>query len=137
MHLQSDESPTVSFVDIVEHKVLHRVSINPRFYAGPFRAYPHPIPAVIEKIVVTILYFLFGGEPAGIQRLSIYQPGCWCTRTVISLQLHLRTVDPAGTQVWAIDVPESSWGPEIVRLGLIRRIVTQKESMEAQDSARR
>jgi hypothetical protein len=36
-----------------------------------------------------------------------------------------------GEQVWSIDVPESRWGPSIVRLGLIRRPITRKREMES------
>ena len=77
-----------------------------------------------------------GGDLLKVFRMLVTGPTSVLTRNKITQIERTGTVQ-IGTQVWAIDVPESSWGPEIVRLGLIRRIVTQKESMEAQDAALR
>ncbi len=54
------------------------------------------------------------------------------TNGVTSLQ-KMATATVGGLD-WSIDAPKSAWGPELVRLGLIRRETSRHEEMELRGS---
>ena len=99
MHLQADEACGMGLVDFSVGEVFHGVAVNPGLDTIAFGDDSYSIPSLIVKVMVTVLYFFIRRKPAGPQRLAIDKACRRGSLAVISLQLHLWSVDAAGSQV--------------------------------------
>lgn len=77
---------------------------------------------------------LESGDLVKVTRRTVTGP----TAALIAQQVtgleRMARVQLAGVE-WAIDLVESWWGPEIVRLGLLRRPITRQTEMESRGAA--
>ena len=75
------------------------------------------------------------GDLVKVTRLTVEGPtGTLVANRITELQRNATVTVLA--KEWAIDLNESVWGPELVRLGLFRRVITEHEELTADATLR-
>lgn len=74
------------------------------------------------------------GDLLKVLRLDVHGPTTELVRRGVTKLDREATVSYGG-QTWNVDLLESTWGPNMVRLGLIRRPIARHTEMESHDGA--
>ncbi len=97
---------------------------------------PYCSPIEFEGLLISndggMEYSESGDVQKVVRAVAKVKTSCLIEKGVTELQrMAIVTIDE---KVWAIDLPRSKWGPELVRLGLIRREISRHQEMESHGS---